>query len=274
MPNETPRPTKPVYANRQHLMPHQEIIRIQYDPRTAPEWLARYSADLEQTLARMEARIEELEGHRGRPQICAPLSLLGNTIHDVGDPDPAKPQDVVTVGFLQKNALIKNADGSITLSGTLNGNGNPIINIGRAPLSPDVQTTAEILAMIAARFATGSFVITGTGFAVNPTGTARYAVVNSALVILFLPDLSSTSNAATFTLTGMPAAIQPTQASNHVVTVTDGEGGGAGTTAYGLLQLAAGSLVITLVSPVTSDGSWTASGQKKCFATSIAYVLT
>jgi hypothetical protein len=119
-------------------------------------------------------------------------------------------------------------------------------------------------------FTEGAFTITGTGFAVNPTGEARY-VQAGKLVTLFIPTLSGTSNAATFTLTGLPATITPVHASNHVATITDGEGGG--TDAYGLLQLAAGSATITLYSPVSATGAWTASGTKGVIATLVAYHL-
>ncbi len=55
----------------------------------------------------------------------------------------------------------------------------------------------------------GSFTITGTGFTVNPTGTAIYTVTNGQ-VSLYVPSLTGTSNATTFTLTGLPACISPT----------------------------------------------------------------
>jgi hypothetical protein len=55
---------------------------------------------------------------------------------------------------------------------------------------------------------TGSFTITYTGFTANPTGTAVWTRVGN-LVTLFLPTGTGTSNANTFTATGLPSAIQP-----------------------------------------------------------------
>jgi hypothetical protein len=57
----------------------------------------------------------------------------------------------------------------------------------------------------------GSFTATGTGFTANPTGTAHYAVSGN-VVTLTIPALTGTSNAITFTITGLPAGIQPARA--------------------------------------------------------------
>lgn len=56
--------------------------------------------------------------------------------------------------------------------------------------------------------ATGTFTATATGCTTSPTGTATY-VKNGNIVVLNLPMLTCTSNLATFTYTGMSAAIQP-----------------------------------------------------------------
>ena len=152
------------------------------------------------------------------------------------------------------------------LQGDLDANGYSIINLASAPLAADVQTLADILALIGKNFASGSFTVTGTGFAVNPTGLATY-VRSGNIIGLSLPELSGASNAAGFTLTGLPAAVVPVHAPNQVVTITDGEGGA--TDGYGLLQLAAGSPIITLISPVSATGAWTATGTKRLYATSV-----
>jgi hypothetical protein len=58
--------------------------------------------------------------------------------------------------------------------------------------------------------ATGTFLVTGTGFTdPDPTGTAAYVTLLGLVAVVFLPELSGTSDAATFTLTGIPSAIQP-----------------------------------------------------------------
>ena len=152
-------PTKPTKTVNQAKRPHRELIALKEEPRYQvpsddPEWFARYMGEytggLRQTLERMQERIEQLEGHRGNPEIQADLSMLGNAIKDVKDPVLKETQNVVTVQFLLTNALVKNAQGEYTLNGTLNANGQVITNLGRSRLSFDPQTTAEILAMVLA----------------------------------------------------------------------------------------------------------------------------
>jgi Collagen triple helix repeat (20 copies) len=59
-------------------------------------------------------------------------------------------------------------------------------------------------------YTTGTFPVTATGFSgTAPTGTAQYVRVGN-VVTLALPALSGTSNATTFELTGIPAAIWST----------------------------------------------------------------
>lgn len=58
------------------------------------------------------------------------------------------------------------------------------------------------------QIAQGSFTITYTGFTANPTGTATW-YRSGKIVTLILPALTGTSNATTFTMTGIPAAISP-----------------------------------------------------------------
>ena len=115
-----------------------------------------------------------------------------------------------------------------------------------------------------------TFTITGTGFAANPTATT-YALSVDKLILLFLPLLTGTSNAATFTLTGLPVPLQPTRSSNHLRLITDGEGGS--TDAYGILQMTAGSPILTMISPTTATGAWTASGTKTLHPCWLLYAL-
>lgn len=59
-------------------------------------------------------------------------------------------------------------------------------------------------------FVRGQFTIGTTGFVTPPSGTAVYHITNGTIVDLFIPTLgTSTSNAVTFTLTGIPVIIQP-----------------------------------------------------------------
>lgn len=111
----------------------------------------------------------------------------------------------------------------------------------------------------------GTYTVTATGYASAVTGTARYVQVGS-LVTLQVPQLSGTSNAETLTLTGLPVALQPTQAAEQVVAVQD-----AGLTREGRLSVAAGSSTMT-VYPNVVGNSWTTSGTKRLMATVVSYV--
>jgi hypothetical protein len=118
------------------------------------------------------------------------------------------------------------------------------------------------------RYSTGTFTITGTGFTAVVNATARY-VKQGALVLLYLPLLSGTSNATTFTLTGIPAAITPTRNSFHPVRVIDNS-----VSFIGLILLTASSAVFDVF--VNADAgvtAWTAAGAKSLRVCTIAYAL-
>lgn len=115
------------------------------------------------------------------------------------------------------------------------------------------------------RHETGTFTATGTGFTVNPTGTARWVRLGNQIT-LFVPTLSGTSNATTFTVTGLPVALQPTQTSFVVCMGTDN-----GTPlATRILRLQAGSVTMDLF-PTAALGAWAAAGTKTLNALWLAY---
>lgn len=115
-------------------------------------------------------------------------------------------------------------------------------------------------------YATSTFTVTGTGFTTTVTGTARYVLLGP-LVALWLPTLSGTSNATTFTLTGIPAAIQCAVASyGHAVLATDATVQQA---TPGLLVPAAGG-TWTLYKTFAGTG-WTAAGTKAMASTFVMY---
>jgi hypothetical protein len=58
---------------------------------------------------------------------------------------------------------------------------------------------------------TGSFTGTFTGFTATVTGTVNWVAIGK-MVIMTIPAASGTSNATSFTMTGIPAAIQPATA--------------------------------------------------------------
>lgn len=111
-----------------------------------------------------------------------------------------------------------------------------------------------------------TFTLTGTGFSGDaPTGTASYNL-QSGIVVLDFPQVTGTSNATTFTLTGMPSTVRPTATRTVFARVTNN--GGAITT--GLATIATNG-VITLSSTV-AGGAWTASGTKSIEAISVSYI--
>lgn len=78
--------------------------------------------------------------------------------------------------------------------------------------SINLQATSVQTNGVDATASTGTFTCTGTGFSgTDPTGTCRYVKFGN-MVTLFIPHLEGTSDATTFTVTGAPAAIQPTRA--------------------------------------------------------------
>lgn len=90
------------------------------------------------------------------------------------------------------NGLRISTAGAVTVPGTL-----------------EVTSTVTADSIISSKFYTeATFTLTGTGFTSSPTGTARYVRVGK-MVTLYIPSIQATSNAATLTYTGVPAAIRP-----------------------------------------------------------------
>lgn len=107
----------------------------------------------------------------------------------------------------------------------------------------------------------GSFTVTATGFSgTAPSGTAYYRSVG-ALVELILPALSGTSNATTFTLTGIPSALQPANAfGNQISPIPLAQNNSAYVAgAYASISASSGTISLGLLGTL---GGWTASGTK------------
>ena len=146
-------------------------------------------------------------------------------------------------------------------------------SVGSADLQTNAVTTTKINANAvtlakanADLYTTATFTITGTGFSSDPTATAEYVLIGDRLVVLEIPLLSGTSDAATFTLTGMPAAIVHDSLTFHPATVMDNGGvvvdGGLRLNANGTIDLYQGA----------QNFSWTTSGTKKLFGCVITYL--
>jgi len=222
-------------------------------------------------LQRIAEAVDTTAGLRGEPTFHANVNARDNRLTKVGVPKDETDAQLKGLALGRAAFTAKAWDAK----------GMPIINLPKevsekeatASLSQE-QIRELIKEMIRealdVAITTGTWTVTGTGFAANPTGTARYVKVED-LILLFIPTLTGTSNANTFTLTGMPAVITPTQSSSHVVVITDGQN--TATDAYGLLRLTASSTTITMGSPISSDESWTATGTKSVHAVTVCYAL-
>ena len=113
----------------------------------------------------------------------------------------------------------------------------------------------------------GTFTVTATGFTAVVTGTATYVKIGKQ-VTLFLPIMSGTSNATTFTLTGLPAGLTPT---NTVDFPAGGQDNSVTLTSPVLVQITAGSLVFTVYKDF-SGAAWTATGIKRKSVTTVVYI--
>ena len=114
----------------------------------------------------------------------------------------------------------------------------------------------------------GTFTLTATGFSSAVTGTARYVRIGK-LVTVQVPLLSGTSNATTFTITGLPVALQNnTDCSWPVVVVNNG----IDLTPPGSLGMSAASSTLDVYRD-NQGAAWTASGTKTLYPCVITYVL-
>lgn len=116
----------------------------------------------------------------------------------------------------------------------------------------------------------GTFTLTGTGFGTPPTATARYTR-NGDDVVLQISTLSGTSNATTFTMTGMPAGLFPARAQNWLVRAQNNS-----VTEHACMALDTAG-VFTMGEGADCDTSggaaWTNSGTKAISSTTIVYTL-
>lgn len=111
-----------------------------------------------------------------------------------------------------------------------------------------------------------SFTATATGMTTSPTGTVKYAVDNGA-VTLDIPNITGTSNATTFTLTGMPVEARPAVDKDMLCRVQDNTGAAG----LGLLRVKTTGVIELYVG--ASGGGFTAAGTKSVSPMSVTYTL-
>lgn len=216
----------------------------------APAWFVAFHRHLLPLLQRNQQRIDQGQGLRGRPSISAPLEAYGKTLGGVGDAQTA------TDALNQRQA-----ESLLATFGTL--------FLAEPHSWPSTQTFPGGLDFGGALLGTyeeQAFTVTGTGFAVSPTGTATLVAVGRQ-VQLFLPELTDTSNDTAFTVTGIPPALAPGFSTIQPVWVTDN-----GLDLFGLLVLVA---TATSISVVVAGGAttWTAAGVKRLYPTTVSYLL-
>jgi hypothetical protein len=112
----------------------------------------------------------------------------------------------------------------------------------------------------------GSFTFTATGMTTSPTGTSTYVKVGN-VVTLNLPSISGTSNATSFTLTGLPSIITPSSARRVTATVQDN----GGNFVYGMAEISAAGAVTLYLTP--GGAGFTASGTKAINISSVSYTI-
>lgn len=95
-----------------------------------------------------------------------------------------------------------------------------------ATLQADVSALQT--AVGAATYETGTFTATATtGFTTTPSATFNYAKFGNLVIISPAGAISGTSNAGTFVITGVPAAIRPA-APRYAFATTADNGGASG----------------------------------------------
>ena len=116
----------------------------------------------------------------------------------------------------------------------------------------------------------GTFLLTGTGFSgAAPTGAAVYLRIGF-MVVLFIPAIGpATSNANTFTMTGVPPALQPATLAFQTLSVGVLDNG---VESMGSITISNGSGILTLAKNALTAG-WTAAGQKGAGVVPFVYLL-
>ena len=109
--------------------------------------------------------------------------------------------------------------------------------------------------------------LTATGLTTSPTGIATFVRVGKQ-VTMEIPNFSGTSNATTFTLTGIPTNMRPT--ASRTIFVRTQDNGSAVVVARGIINSAG---VLALYKDVDGTAAFTASGTKSCVNVNVSYII-
>ena len=119
---------------------------------------------------------------------------------------------------------------------------------------------------------TGTATITGTGFTdPDPTGTLTWIAVPGRFAVVHLPELTGTSDATTFTLTGIPSQIQPATLVSSMGGVAITNNSVVANVGYIRVNAASGTWDLF---PNANFGTWAAANTKALLrAPMLAYLL-
>lgn len=130
------------------------------------------------------------------------------------------------------------------------------------PATPVASTDPNTLE----NYLEATFTATATGMTTSPTGTVG-AVRNGNAVTLSLPSISGTSNATTFTLTGMPTTLYPSTSKNVLCIIRDNGG------AFAVAMANIGSAGVITLYKDTAASAFTASGAKAIYNSQVTYII-
>jgi hypothetical protein len=127
----------------------------------------------------------------------------------------------------------------------------------------------------AANITSGTFTATLTGMTTTVTATAKYTIAGN-IVVIGIPTTTGTSNAATFSITGLPSSLQPSSLTQTAY--FDSENAGAGALAQAVVTPGSATISFGIGAisgsflEFTASG-WTPSGTKGLIDFSITYQL-
>ena len=148
---------------------------------------------------------------------------------------------------------------TLALEGATSAAGTGIAFPATALLSTNANTLDD--------YREGTYTATATGMTTSPTGTVTFVRVGN-MVTMELPTISGTSNATSFTLTGMPTTIRPSAAR---IVLTRGQDNGSGAWFYGVAVIDTGGVITLYTNPSVS--LWTAVNTKANLQQTISYPI-
>lgn len=123
---------------------------------------------------------------------------------------------------------------------------------------------------------TGTFTLTGTGFTAGVTSTATWYRIGRLVALNVGNGMQGTSNATTFTMTGLPAALQPSSIGAGSQTQVCADLTNNGVAVFGNAAISNGSGTISMGNGPNAGAAWTNAGVKGFFdsgGSTIFYML-